>query len=324
MHEMTQRLTIELRRLARDSHEQCSLCSRPFNEGDTSHLGYDREGAPLYVGDCCASELAETAVRQYFMPRDYEVPPGESSIWRYMDLAKLIALFSDQALHFARCDQLDDPFEGAIGSTERKHIWDDHYRKFFEQAIRNPPEGFEFKLSDAELAELAEQVERAMDNFGRSSGRHLQRCYVSCWHENLGESEALWQLYGRDMQRAVAVRTTVDSLNQALSDDPWIQIGRVSYIDYRRRFAKVQAPYFFKRLSFQHEKEIRAVHRDHDTSSPLPWGISLPVDVSVLVEAVHITPQAPAWYAGVVADVLGKYGYSGPVNKSDLLDTPFH
>jgi hypothetical protein len=42
----------------------------------------------------------------------FESPESNSRIWRYMNLAKFIDLFSKRALFFARADKFIDPYEG--------------------------------------------------------------------------------------------------------------------------------------------------------------------------------------------------------------------
>ena len=57
--------------------------------------------------------------------KSFPQPPDPSiSVWRYMDLAKLMWLLQRRALYFSRLDKLGDPFEGhytkalAIGRAE--------------------------------------------------------------------------------------------------------------------------------------------------------------------------------------------------------------
>lgn len=53
VQQMTHRITKALARLQRDSHDRCCLCGKTFSKGDTAHNGYDEDGHPLRVGDCC-------------------------------------------------------------------------------------------------------------------------------------------------------------------------------------------------------------------------------------------------------------------------------
>src|SRR6266849_8959439 len=105
---ITNRWTLELGRLQRDSHDSCCLCDKKFFEGDTVHAGYAQDGRPLYVGGCCQSQLIETAARIHWKPRAYELPKPGAFLWRYMDFAKFVTLLRDKALYFSRADCLGD------------------------------------------------------------------------------------------------------------------------------------------------------------------------------------------------------------------------
>lgn len=50
-----------------------------------------------------------------YKPHAECVPPSKLDIpiWRYVDFAKFVDLLERRQLHFARLDQLGDPFEGA-------------------------------------------------------------------------------------------------------------------------------------------------------------------------------------------------------------------
>jgi hypothetical protein len=151
MQPMTHRFTIELQRLQRDSHDQCSACGCSFEPDNTAHAGYAANGQPLFVGDCCASQLVETAVRTLWSMRVFDVPKPESSLWRYMDFAKFVSLLKERSIHFARADCLGDSFEGAKGIVANKSVWEDHYVRFFRSAIQNPPPGYKCELSSEEV-----------------------------------------------------------------------------------------------------------------------------------------------------------------------------
>src|SRR5258708_8187515 len=112
MQPMTHRFTGELRCLERDSHETCPSRGRPFRHADTAHAGYSSDGGVLFVGDCCKSQVAETAARYYWMERAYATSDANATLWRY---AKFAALLKDTSIFFARADQLGDPWEGAKG-----------------------------------------------------------------------------------------------------------------------------------------------------------------------------------------------------------------
>lgn len=318
MQPMTHRFTVELQRLQRDSHDNCCQCGRPFHEADTAHAGYADDGRPLYVGDCCRSSLSETAARFHWMPHPYDVPKPESSLWRYMDFSKFVALLKDKAIHFARADHLGDQFEGAKGVVSNKNVWDDYYLRFFREAVRNPPPGHKCELSNEEVQREAERLLQEMATAGK---RALSTTYVSCWHESEVESEALWRLYCPPPSSGVAIRTTFYALNQSLGDQLDIEIGRIRYIDFSKNFAGPNDAIFRKRQSLSHEKEVRAVIRKcADSSEP---GLLRAVDLSVLLQSVVVSPFAPSWFGRILAETMTRFDVSSEIRPSDLLSEPF-
>jgi hypothetical protein len=315
---MTHRFTVNLQKLERDSHEACSLCGHVFRDGDTAHSGYNEAGLPLYVGECCSSAVHETAARYRWSARPYEVPPTGNALWRYMDLSKFIGLLRDQSLYFARLDRLGDPWEGAKGDRSNKPLWDDHYLKFFQDAIRNPPEGYTCDKTDEEIRAEAKRLLRELE----AGSNHEQRTtYVSCWHENEAESEALWRLYCPPTTTGVAMKITVGGLKAIFDEDFTVQIGRVKYIDFRSQFAGVNDSVFRKRKSLQHEQEVRAVIRANSEESK--FGLTRAVNLEVLVKEVVLSPFTAPWFESVVRDLLQRYGAAFPVRTSELLSNPF-
>jgi hypothetical protein len=320
MQLMTHNVSRQLALLQRDNHDDCCNCRRTFQEGDTSHLGYDKNGKPLYVGDCCSNLLAETAIRHYFTPRPYEVPPNHAVLWRYMDLAKLLSLLKDSALHFVRADRFVDPFEGAKGVLSRKPKWDAYYLAFFHHIIRNPPEGYPFNLTDDQVTERANDL---LAQTAKSGEFARKSTFISCWHESEHENEALWYRYGgSDACQSVAIRTTFRDLQLAIGDDPYIPIGRVKYIDIDREYAEINGAFFRKRLAFKHEREVRAIINAYQ--NPPEFVFSRPVDVNVLVNEIVVSPLAPNWYEDVVRDAVARYSFSKGVSRSRLADKPFY
>ncbi len=231
MQPMTYRYTEELRRLERNSHDNCSLCGRAFKLAEVVHSGYAADGKPLYVGHCCETSVAETAARYDWEPRAYEVPHPDALLWRYMDFAKFVSLLKDSALFFCRADLLGDRYEGAKGLLANKSKWDQHYLKWFRGVLHNPPPGTDFGLSPEELEKRAQKFIVDLEDLGKDG---LRTTFVSCWHESDGESEALWRLYCPPGSAGVAIRTTFAALNMSLGDDPNTKIGCVRYIDFRK------------------------------------------------------------------------------------------
>ena len=129
-------------------------------------------------------------------------------------------------LPLTRIALLNDAFEGATT------------RGAYEAAIKRP-------TGKAGLAIMSE--------FWRST------VYVSCWHANNSESEAMWRLYCGDHE-GIALCTTYERLDASLPANTYI--GKVTYVgstSERGLDTNVVTSIMHKRLAFEHEREVRVV-----------------------------------------------------------------
>src|SRR5207249_4280374 len=147
---------------------------------------------------------------------------------------------------------------------------------------------------------------------------------VNCWHASTHESAAMWRLYA-PTTAAVAIRSTVRRLRSAVALAPppppgfggsdRVHIGMIDYIDFasqRIPDGSFAAQFFRKRRSFEHERELRALvlqfplaspdHVDYERR-PTDAGLPVKVDLAQLIDKVLVAPQAPNWYANLVARV---------------------
>jgi hypothetical protein len=317
MQKMTNRLTIELRRLAYENHDNCVTCGYQFKTGDTSHLGYDKNGDVLYTCDKCSGNIIETGIRQYFTPRPYSLPALDSKLWRYMDFTKYVSMLSTNGLYFTRSDCFEDIFEGAKGLKKNKTKWDNYYLEFFRQAIKNPPKGYDCQLSDDEIVQQATKLLSDLETGGQANKKSV---FVSCWHENEFESEAMWRLYSSFLPNAIAVKTSYKSLYEGLGRDPSIQIGHVEYVDLNKNYVGINEAFWRKRLSFQHEREVRALVMDFDCAEQ---GKVIKCDLTALIEEIFVSPKAPDWFVDLVNDINEKYDLRVKVSSSGLNEHPF-
>ncbi|WP_431022579.1 hypothetical protein [Erwinia rhapontici] len=314
---MTNRFTKELSNLASDCHDYCMSCGYVFNYGDTSHSGYDNENEPLYVCDNCSGKLKETASRSFYSPLAYEVPEKNTKLWRYMDFTKYVSLLSSKGVYFSRANCFEDDFEGAKGIKKNKVGWDTHFLNYFRDAIINLPDGVK---SDKTSEEIEQNAQRLLKELEMGGEVFRSSTFISCWHENNHESEAMWRLYSRIWDNAIAIRTTYQSLKLSLGSNPMIKIGRVKYIDMNKGYAGVNDAFWRKRKSFEHEREVRALTMDFDMKDA---GKIIPCDLSVLIEEVFVSPKAPGWFISLVNDINKKYSINIQVSPSELDEVPF-
>lgn len=253
--------------------------------------------------------------------------PDDSSIsiWRYMDFAKYVAMLKERAVYFARLDTFDDPFEGSLSKAEYVYL----------QAVAREGEA-KGDLPDSWKG-------RYFDVLMEAQRRAPRENYISCWHMNNSESEAMWKLYASSGY-AVAIKSTYERLAVSLPNAYELAehtgpfLGIVKYVDYQiDNLPRGNSLHrlMHKRLSFAHEQECRAVvwrvGPGGRTSFPVPdhivgkypAGINLETPLEDLVECVVVSPNSPAWFTNTVADLTSRYGYNFAVQKSALSAIPY-
>lgn len=224
------------------------------------------------------------------------------TIWRYMDLAKFVALLLDRALFLSRADLLGDPFEGSSTqpTVNARTSYTDGDPKFSEM-----------------LAKIVRETRAFM--------------YVNCWHMSSYESAAMWSLYA-PRGLGVAIKSSIPRLTGTLTDNfsdtrQPIYVGLVHYVDYNAtQIPEFNSfwPYVFKRKSFEHEKELRVVTSLWRDNEEGPMGFKAAVDPSSLVEAVYVAPESGEWYREVVQATARKFGLDCDVRESSIDTDPVY
>lgn len=248
-----------------------------------------------------SGEDAGRAPYALFMPpENLDVP-----VWRYMDFTRFVSLLQNRGLFFPMVAKLEDPFEGSFARGNEA------LRSRVYRHMPNP-----YKVTAGEL------VQKLRDHVA-----------VSCWHINERESAAMWKLYSKS-DEAVCVQSTFRKLNAAVGSVA--KIGVVRYVDYETSWipeSNPLAPFLYKRLSFEHEREVRAIIPPSDVGSILSGetkrfsegGCWVPMQLPEVVDRVLVAPDAPAWLASLVRQVTAHYQFNSiPVALSTLGDAPFY
>ncbi len=145
----------------------------------------------------------------------------------------------------------------------------------------------------------------------------------------------MWKLYLKS-DEGVAVRTTCDRLSRCFRDETTynVFIGSVEYVDYERVIigdSNVLQQFFIKRLSFAHEREVRALVSpiyqtpsapDIQPEPEPPNGLALSIDCSLLIEDVYVAPGTPDWVKEAVQSILSKFELDRVVRRSSLSEDP--
>ncbi|HUS76489.1 MAG TPA: hypothetical protein VMY43_10835 [Methanothrix sp.] len=249
-------------------------------------------------------------------------PPKETKIWRYLDISKFIYMLSKKALIFPRVDKFKDPFEG---SYSKQHI---KIRESYYENITNED----------------------ITDFFKKYNKYKAYTFVSCWHMNEFESDAMWKLYLKSND-GVAIQSTYKNLIKALNEaenELEFLVGQVEYIDYDNDFM-IDDPnpiftYYYKRKSFEHERELRAVFtrvptemktfinlvsiKDNlnifmDHSIDLDNTVEIiPMNLNTLIEKIYVPPTADDWFKEVIESLLEKFGLNINVERSELNKNP--
>ena len=235
----------------------------------------------------------------------YTTPRDDAMLWRYLDFTKFVSLLEKSALFFARADKFDDPFEGS----------------YLRMNTELRPKLYAGKVSEDSL--------QGWVNFTKEVRRYT---LISCWHESLHESAAMWRLYSREKD-GIAIKSSFGSFKKSFTTPEDVFIGKVNYVDYERDFIpefNILFPFLHKRKSFEHEREVRAIiltlpSKDGaiDTSQEIfDIGEYYDVDLSLLIQEVIVAPYAPEWFLGLIKSVATRYNLDAPVVKSALADAP--
>ena len=259
-----------------------------------------------------------------------EIPDGDTVLWRYMDLAKLLALVSKRSLFFPSLDKLGDRFEGRWSNRtlemiqDRDELWTRDRGDHIVVEDKRNDEHLEFQRLDPDWT-----VDETINHWNGAirGGASRSSTFVNCWYEEAEESEAMWKLFA-SQQYGVAVRTTAARLVGSFTEQLPDYFGRVSYIAYDSHLMPVTEfpPVFFKRNAFKHESEVRAVvapeHRVEKAEESRSPGVDFPIDPEQLIESVVVSPYSPGWLLDVVQSALQEYEIHTAVERSVLERRP--
>jgi hypothetical protein len=242
------------------------------------------------------------------------LPPDNTPVWRYLSLAKLLAMLLSDTVFFPRADQFEDHFEGALTERSMKEFQAKH--------------GLDYKEN---LLGLALQIPK--------------QSYVSCWHISAVESVALWKIYA-GIEGSIAIQSTVGTLKKIFekSDESkesllvTQELRAVQYIDYQKQSIELNdltGPLCYKRHAFAFEKELRIIRQEFITGPsrarpegkailigvvPEGKGRSIHAPMNQLIHQISVAPSSPSWIRTLVAETLEKFGHDSIECKQSHLD----
>lgn len=233
-------------------------------------------------------------------------PAIATKVWRYMSLPKLIGFLTTESLFFCKASKLSDRFEGSLTEKEFQHRYSNGLKLANDTLARK-------NLPPLDL-----------DTFKEYNRFLYEDTFINCWNASESESEAMWKLYCGEKE-GVAIKTSYGDLVKSIPDDTVI-CGQVEYVNYETgEFEKkdnVLSPFFYKRISFSHENEIRLIKPgfpdwpfvQRDGQLKVDWskaihqnkaGIQVSVKMDLAMKSVCVNPYADQWYGEVVNRVVG-------------------
>lgn len=232
----------------------------------------------------------------------FHTPENETIVWRYLDFEKFVDLITSKKLFMCRSDKFEDPFEGVL------------------------------KLKDTKQSEFDLNVLTKKFYF------------INCWHINDMQSDAMWKIFLKT-NNGIAIKSTVKRIKKSLEKTKEdIHIGKVYYRDFSKTtfFDLMREPqniwpnsngrggcvnqYNYKRISFEHEKELRLNFIDlpipHATKNgtpraPLEQKI-IEIDINELIEEIVVAPFSDSWFKPLIERLTQQLNYDFKILESNL------
>ncbi len=148
------------------------------------------------------------------------------------------------------------------------------------------------------------------------------------------ESAAMWNLYSKS-EEAICIQSTYSEFRNAMGVD--IKFGIVQYVDYENDWIPEDhplLPFLYKRRSFEHESEIRAIINLSSVKSlnveEIPdnapeHGVQKRVKLQKLIHKIYIAPNSAPWFYNLVKNISITYGLKNiKVIQSSLEKEPFY
>jgi hypothetical protein len=135
----------------------------------------------------------------------------------------------------------------------------------------------------------------------------------------------MWSQYGRQGD-GIAIKTTVGKLMDSFARDNSneVRISEIGYINYKQEIVPWDRIYLFKRLSYRHERELRAFTCPGLSIRPNPnSGVTLAIDPDGLINEVRIGPSCGKRLLTTVQASLSRWNLGHKnAKESELSDLP--
>ena len=276
------------------------------------------------------------------------MPPGDKEeLWRYMTYEQFLNILVTGSLFFPRVDRFNDPYEGfkpkSIKNMQRESA----------NQVRNDPNVEVMEIYDGD------SQEKFLENWRKyvmCSCWHMNTSEsMAMWERYyLRNSGIAIKTTTENLKVSLSDEYDVFIGKIKYSDTQNYEFTYLFHYIFTEGLQESQHkkviyyPYFLKRKAFEYENEVRIIidseaavinyfnckfpgsATPNDLASlinsgfPDIWedGVSLGIDIEVLIDEVVISPLADSWVANTIESVVRQYGYDFDVNQSELLALP--
>jgi hypothetical protein len=258
------------------------------------------------------------------------IPDEGEPIWRYIELAQLIALLERESLFFSRADNFEDAHEGAIPTPTRERR---------EEALN----GIDEDIVEGFIPSITQGFR--------------QFTFMNCWHHKDTESATMWGAYS-DGGVPICIESNVGRLIDAIDDGGTSEEVFIHEVEYKNfdtydipdwnpiNIGDYLPPYLYKRNEFRSENELRAIIQHQPSGAfkqtydgPEAYigddqrevglepenpegGIDIPINLGILIAKLHVGENVPSWKVEIIEETveyhLSDEPYSIPVEQSTI------
>jgi hypothetical protein len=264
-------------------------------------------------------------------------------LWRYMNFTRFKILIMNKKLFIPNATLFEDPFDCSLPrrlltqiSNEAGIIASQRLMRdpWYRPSMSDPRDNWMKKRAGGRVVQKEERDARASAISEMNASR--RRLFISCWHSSDNQSAALWKFYSsqeeskRETEFAVAVRVDLEAFQHWLQAEPHsFSFGQIDYVDFEDQSLEIDRKdplsfAIYKRMSFDYEKEIRAIHLWPSDSGEPPRGLFLPFPIPFLKTHIFVDPKADgnalSAVRGVVDGIYSDPKQRVPVDRSNLYD----
>ena len=215
-------------------------------------------------------------------------------------------LLNQRALYFCGASKFEDPFEG-------QYAWGSNGNQEFVKTQK--------KMHIGQGEPLDFDMFMAMNI--RTLNEISAHTYINCWHHSEHESEAMWKLYCKNPAEGVLIKTTIHKLKACLEVNNLsrLTLKPVKYVKnyWIKNYNPEQDVFFSKRVSFEHEKEFRAIFQNDPYGGiPASHGQLITVDLNKLLLDIRVSPLANQSFKELVITSIKNANINMQVNNSEI------